>query len=65
MENFCEIHAPGLFEDMFQAIFNDEKETPREASKHQYTPPVCFSTNEERCTAKECRANWHLKNQFE
>lgn len=26
MEQFCDVQAPGLFEDIFSAIFNDEKE---------------------------------------
>ena len=28
MEKFCDVHAPGLFEDIFQAILNDDKQLP-------------------------------------
>jgi len=28
MEKFCQEHAPGLFQDILHAIYNDEKETP-------------------------------------
>ena len=28
MESFCEEHAPGMLEDIFDAIFNNEKRTP-------------------------------------
>lgn len=28
MEQFCDEHAPGLFGDIFHAIYNDEKESP-------------------------------------
>ena len=37
----------------------------RQTSKHQYTPLDCFSINEEGYTAKECRANRHMKDQLE
>ena len=30
MERFCEEHAPGMFEDFYDAIFNDEKRSPSE-----------------------------------
>ena len=28
MEKFCDVNAPGLFEDIFQAILNDDKQPP-------------------------------------
>ena len=28
MEKFCYVNAPGLFEDIFIAIYNEEKDTP-------------------------------------
>jgi len=34
MEQFCDVHAPGLFEDIFSAIFNDEKEAPSRKRRH-------------------------------
>lgn len=34
METFCDMHAPGLFEDIFRAIFNDEKERPTTKRSH-------------------------------
>ena len=30
MERFCEEHAPRMFEDIYDAIFNDEKPSPSE-----------------------------------
>ena len=30
MERFCEEHAPGMFEDIYEAIFNDDKRSPSE-----------------------------------
>ena len=30
MERFCEEHAPRMFEDIYDAIFNDEKQSPSE-----------------------------------
>ncbi|XP_067022180.1 uncharacterized protein [Acropora muricata] len=30
MERFCEEHAPRIFEDIYDAIFNDEKQSPSE-----------------------------------
>ena len=32
MERFCEEHAPRMFEDIYDAIFNDEKQSPSEKS---------------------------------
>ena len=28
MEKFCDVHSPGLLEDIFQAILNDDKQPP-------------------------------------
>ena len=28
MESFCEEHSPGIFQDIYEAIFNDDKRTP-------------------------------------
>lgn len=28
MEKFCDEHSPGLFEDIFYSIYNDEKDSP-------------------------------------
>lgn len=28
MESFCEVHAPGLFTDVYTAIYNDDKRKP-------------------------------------
>lgn len=28
MEKFCDEHSPGLFEDIFHSIYNDEKDSP-------------------------------------
>ena len=29
MEKFCESAAPGLFDDIFTAIYNDDKQAPQ------------------------------------
>lgn len=34
MESFCEEHAPGMFEDIFDAIFNNEKRTPSQKRRN-------------------------------
>lgn len=28
MEKFCDVHGPGLFENIFHAILNDQKQLP-------------------------------------
>ena len=34
MERFCEEHAPRMFEDIYDAIFNDEKQSPSEKRRN-------------------------------
>lgn len=33
MEEFCKIHAPGLFDEVYGSILNDTRQSPREEMK--------------------------------
>ena len=35
MERFCEEHAPGMFEDIYDAIFNDKKRSPKKKKRRK------------------------------
>ena len=46
MEKFCESAAPGLFEDIFTAIYNDNKQAPSaKRTKLQRTRVVALLHN--------------------
>ena len=64
MEKFCESAAPGLFEDIFTAIYNDNKQAPSaKRTKLQRTRVVALLHNLSffRNQVRHARLKWLLK----